>query len=269
MLINQINISLSKAYELALNGDKDSALDLIRKLLKYLQYLDPISELDILLKIIMFISEFEELEFYDKFIANEISNLEKSIEHNNDEAIRFLARIKAEIARLYAKHGVYPDKILNEALALYDELSGKSEYVIDLLSFLTVVYADINKQFKFYDKAREVLEKYLHKTGIDAIENIDDHLAPYASEFFIAIAELESLMGDYNKAINYLTRALDIYLSINQFLDAINIAVVISDIIAKASSKEKAIEFLHKIKKRIPNKDIIGFIDAKIRELRD
>lgn len=266
-LIDQINISLSKAYEFALSGNKDSALDLVKRILSYLSKLDVLVRLDILFKIIVLISTVGELEFYEKFLANEIRTIEDSIK-DDITSLRYLARIKVEIAKFYAEKGKYPGDILDNALDLYKKLSQKEEYLIDLLSFLTAIYAEINKRFGFYSKAKIVLKEFIDKTSILTIEKLDETIAPYVSELLIALAELENLMENKKEAIDYLMRAVNIYLSINYFTEASNIAMILADLISDVTHIDRAIEFLQEFRRKIPDKDLINVISEKIKELR-
>jgi len=267
LLIDQINVSLSKAYEFVLNGNKSSALDLIKRIIKYLPKLDNLSKLDILFKIIVFISEVGELEFYEKFLADKIRAIER-IANKDVTSLRYLARIKAEVAKFYAKKGKYPNKILDEALEIYEKLARREEYIIDLLSFLTVIYAEINKQFGFYGKAEKAIKKFINKTGILTINQLDRTIAPYASELLIALAEIENLMNNKKEAVNYLIHAINIYLSISYFIEATNIAMITADLISNITSIEKAIEFLQEFRNKISDGNLINVVNTKIRELR-
>lgn len=265
-IIDQINLSLTKAYELAIKGNKVSSLQLIKNILRYLHLLDMRNKLDIISKIIGLISELEAFDFYEKELLEEIKSISKSVP-NDPKIINNLARIKVRLAMMLANKGEYPDKELKDALELYLKLIKNKEYITDLLSFLATIYSEICKKFGMYVEAKSTILKILDEINHINLAEISKNIAPYVSEVLTALSEIEYLNNEIKDSIKHLIQATNIYLEIGYFEEAVNLSKITADLLAEFISKEKALEFLKDVRNKILDNKLLDEIDLKIREI--
>ena len=258
-------ISLASIYDKIRREEKDVAIKMLNDLKNNLRLLSLDDRLEIALEISSLFAQIGELDSAEDVLFNVIEGLEEISE--DEEILRKVARIKAEIVKISLFKEKYPGDVLENALHLYMKLAKDEKSLIDLLSFLVALYSEVKKRYKMYASAKQAIKNALKKVDTILVSEVRADIHPYIAEALVMLAELEYETEEIKQSLEHLFQAMNIYLLLKQEKEALEIALTIADILKKHGSREKAIDFLRDFASKIVNREIKRLIENKIKKL--
>ena len=132
--------------------------------------------------------------------------IEISIEHHYEDEIPIILRLKG-YERIRSGKLEEGEKILKEAIVLFDNLRNKEKYILnvaaayDFIGESKMIKKQYNEAFNYYELAINMCEERDMKLGLPI--------------FYTNAGEALYEMGSYDKAYNYVKKAMALYEELN------------------------------------------------------
>lgn len=259
-------ISLAKASEKLRKHKKKEAYLILKELARNIDKLENLNEkLIFALEIATLLISLDKVSEARDFLSSVIGKID--LESQNENILRIVARLKAEIIKLSLMIGETPEDLLEETYRMYKKLVNDPQSYVEFLSFIVAIYSKAKKEKGFYASLKQILIEAINLADNFKITEIQHDFHPYVAEALILLAELEFETNELENALRHLFQALNIYILLGSEEETLNIVYAISDLLLRYRGKDAVVRFLNDVLKLDASENFKTQIKNKINKL--